>query len=672
MRKWLRRLAVIRTALRRARDSSLTHCIAIGSLVFLCILGLRASGNLQSLELVAYDWLIRTAKPSRPAPTKNRVALVTVTEEDIRRLGHWPIPNLTMAEVLERILQSGPRAVGVDIYLDLEIPPGREQLDTVLTSNPNIIAVMQFRRGDEPGVPPPPVLENTEQVGFTDMLVDPRGIVRRGLMFLDDGQALGYSLALRLALVFLQAEGLAPQPDPKNPQHIRLGETTVRPLEPDDGGYVGADAAGYQFLVDYRDESGSFPSVSLTQLLAGDVDPALFRDKIVLMGVTAQSAKDVFFTPLKGYDNTTQRIDGIVLHAHITSQLLRFALDGDKPIDTRSDFQEALWMLAWSVAGGLLGLAIRSPLRFALSVVGGLALLYGVAHGSFTLSLWIPVVAPSLAWLLSATVATAYVSYQEMKNRTQIMNLFSRHISEQLALDIWNHRAEFLSGGYPRPQKLVATVFFSDVQGFATTAEKLAPAELMDWLNSYMEAMTPIVNAHSGVLLRFIGDAIMAVFGIPVARTTVAEISQDAINAVDCALEMRRTIIEHNLRLQAKGQPLVGVRIGIQTGPTVAGSIGALERIEYDVHGDTVNTAARLEAFDKQSFIPDYLRDPCRILITEATLSYLGQRYRTEKVGEERLRGKTATTHVYKVLDRRDDAALENQPAAQAAQLGAD
>jgi hypothetical protein len=118
----------------------------------------------------------------------------------------------------------------------------------------------------------------------------------------------------------------------------------------------------------------------------------------------------------------------------------------------------------------------------------------------------------------------------------------------------------------------------------------------MDWLNEYMEVMSPIVGGHGGVILRFIGDAIMAVFGVPVASTTEAQIRQNAVNAVTCALAMQRKLIEHNRSLNERGLPMIGMRIGILTGPMVAGSMGSAQRLEYNVHGDTVNTAARQRA----------------------------------------------------------------------------
>src|SRR5208283_2020857 len=129
-------------------------------------------------------------------------------------------------------------------------------------------------------------------------------------------------------------------------------------------------------------------------------------------------------------------------------------------------------------------------------------------------------------------------SFHEKKERGQLMQLFSKQVSPDIAQALWEQRDDFLAGQRPRPQKLTATVLFTDLEGFSATSEKLEPALLMDWLNEYMEAMATAIMSHQGVIEKYIGDAIMAVFGVPLARTSQDEIKRDARNAVRCALAM--------------------------------------------------------------------------------------------------------------------------------------
>lgn len=639
--------------LHRLLRSPLVASVLASALVFLGIMGLRSAGNLEALELVAYDLYIPLR--SRPAVSDSRIALITITERDIRNLGHWPIPDSTLAQVLETLTLYRPRAIGLDIYRDIEVPPGRDQLDEILTRNRHIITVMKLGEGGSDDIPPPPVLAHTDQVGFSGTLVDPGGIVRRGLLFQHDGETALSSFALRLTLLYLQAEGIRPQPDASYPEYMRLGGTTIRPLEPNDGGYVGVDARGYQFLLDFRGGRGAFRSFSLTNLFAGEIDPQAIKDKIVLIGVTAESLKDFFYTPHSRGLQTDQQMAGVELHAHIVSQLLRFALDGDSPISPVSDGVEAAWILLWSVLGAVVGLGVRSAWRFALLAVSGLLLLGLADYLAFVTGWWMPLVPPAMAWLSSSTLVTAYMSNQEKQQRALLMQLFSKYVpNKEVAEIIWQQRDQLLDGGRLRSQSLTATVLFTDLMGFTTVAEKRDPQAVMDWLNAYMEAMAQQVFDHGGVIDKYIGDSIMAIFGVPLPRTTEAEIRQDALNAVNCALAMERTLIQLNSRWQEQHLPTIGMRIGIFTGPMVAGSLGSAQRLEYTVIGDTVNTASRLESFDKDLFAPDCLSSPCRIIIGEATLCRLGDHFETQKIGEVSLRNKEQNMTVYCVSGRVD------------------
>ena len=641
------------SVVHRLLRSPLVASILASVLVFLGIMGLRSAGSLESLELAAYDWYIRL-RPGA-AVSDSRIVLIAITERDIRNQGSWPIPDGTLAQVLETLTRYRPRAIGLDIYRDIEVPPGRAQLNEMLTRNRHIITVMKLGEGESDGIPPPPVLKGTDLVGFVGTLVDRGGIVRRGLIFQDDGETTFYSFALRLALLYLQAEGITPQPDASNPQHLRLGRTTIRPLERNDGGYVDVDARGYQFLLDFKAAPGSFLAFSLAALLSGNIDPQAFKDKVVLVGVTAESLKDIFYTPYSRGLQTGQQMSGIELHGHVISQLLRFALDGNSPIATVSDGLEAAWILLWSVLGGAVGIGVRSPWRFSLSAASGLLLLGLADYLAFVTGWWIPLVPPAMAWLGSATIVTAYMSNQEKHQRTLLMQLFSKYVpNKEVAEIIWQQRDQLLDGGRLRSQSLTATVLFTDLMGFTTVAEKRDPQAVMDWLNAYMEAMAQQVMAHGGVIDKYIGDSIMAIFGVPLPRTTEAEISRDALNAVNCALAMEQTLIQLNDRWREQELPTIGMRIGIFTGPLVAGSLGSAQRLEYTVIGDTVNTASRLEGFDKELFAPDYLSSPCRIIIGEATLCRLGDQFEAQRVGEASLKGKDQKITVYCVSGRVD------------------
>lgn len=621
-------------------------CLLIGNLVFLSIWGLRAAGGLQSLELGAYDLAFRL----RPAAElDDRITLITETEEDLQRWG-YPLSDEVLAQVIDRLSQGGARVIGVDKYRDAPVPPGEQHLNQALKANPHVIWVSKFGGTDSATIAPPLVLKGSGQVGFNDLIDDPGGIVRRGLLFLDDGETVAYSLPLMMTLHYLASRQIGLQSDPANPDYLQLGAATIPPFEQSDGGYVGADAAGYQFLLDYAAMPQRFPRFTVTELLEGKAPPDAIRDKIVIVGTTAKSINDYFFTPYSQGLATDQRIYGVELFAHVTSQLLGLAEGRRQPFKTLPDSLELAWTWAWVMLGAVAALWARS-LRGALAaVLAGGATLGASCYLAFIHAWWIPLVPPLTGFLLAVMSAASWLSVQEKRQRAMLMQIFSRHVSNEVASALWDQREQFLLGGRPKPQQITATVLFSDIHGFTSVSEKLPPERLMDWLDEYMEAMSGIVSSHHGIVNKYIGDAVMALFGAPLARTDERDIAADAVSAVECALDMRREVARLNVLWAARGLPEIGIRVGIYTGSLVAGSLGGKDRLEYTVIGDTVNIASRLESYDKV-FTAD-ASQCCRILIGEATLQRLGGRYRAESVGSVAFKGKEESVASYQVIDR--------------------
>jgi adenylate cyclase len=260
--------------------------------------------------------------------------------------------------------------------------------------------------------------------------------------------------------------------------------------------------------------------------------------------------------------------------------------------------------------------------------------------------LWVPFV-PALAGnLAAAAMVMGYTRYRERKDRDTLMQLFSQHVSRAIAESMWTHREEFMDGNRPRPQKLQTTVLFTDFRNFSTVSEKLQPTEVMEWINDYMQSLARHIEAHDGFINKYMGDAIMAVFGFPAALTAHADIRRDASNAVRCALDMGTELRRLNADWEKLGRSPVQMRVGIFSGPAVAGCIGSTDRLEFTVMGDTVNTAARLESFDK-----DYAsEDACRILIGDSTFQLLDGQFKTEFVQSIELKGKHEKTTIYRVL----------------------
>ena len=621
--------------------------VGIALAAFLAIAGLRLLGALQAMELAVYDLTINAR--SDDTWRENRVSVVLIDDEDIRRVAQWPLSDDTLAQVVENLAASGARTVGFDLYRDLPVAPGTDRFNKALRDNPNIYFVLKFGGRNAARVPPPPALQGTERVGFADLLIDPGGFVRRGLLFLDEGETVARSFALQMALPTLAARGVRPAAGEPNPDDMRLGPVTLKPIEANDGPYVRADAAGYQFPLDFKGGANPFPTISLTDVLLRRIAPDALRDRIVLVGVSADSVKDFFLTPFNHGQDDLAGTPGVVVHAHAVSQLLRAGIDGERPLRFLSTPMAYAAMLAWALLAVATALLARVP--SLLSLLAGLEtlLLLGGSYAAFVAGWWIPVLPLALVGLVSAGLSITYLSSLERNERKYLMDIFSKQVSPDVAQEMWRSRDQFLKGGRLEPRLLTATILFTDLHNFTPVAERLSPPELMEWLNLYMDRMAGLVMEHGGVVDDYFGDAIKANFGVPIARQAEAEIDEDARHAVRCALAMGKALEIMNRDWEAQGLPHISMRVGIATGEVVAGCLGSTQRMKFTTLGDMVNTAARLETYGKDDpavTAPDAIS---RLLISEETARRIGDGFIVKAVGALKLKGKNTEVTVYRV-----------------------
>ena len=617
----------------------MVFCISL--LVWSSLAGLRFYGVLRTVELLSYDYLFSLRSDiEQPIP----VVLIAETEADIQQFG-YPLPDEVFANTLDKLVKAKARVIGVDKYRDIPTPPGSEQLSKVLTDNKNIIWILFIGDKNKARVNPPAVLKDSSQIAFNDIVSDSDSVSRRGLLFLDDQNGVTYySLPLMLSLTYLEHQKISPENDESG--YLRLGKHSFTPLKPNTGSYVNLDAGGYQFLLSYPHLHTPIPTFSISDVLAGNVPESVLRDKVVIIGAMASSLGDYVFLP----DGT--RRYGVELHAHIVSQLLHTTLHDYPLITDWSETFEYSWILLWCVLGSLASLYRGNVFSLIVVRSTGIIVLFGAAIFAFHYGWWIPFLSPLLAWLVSLIFGVFWLFSTESNERKQLLHLFEKHVSPQVASTLWEKRDEFFvtGGGGVKPDYLTATVLFTDLANFTTLSEGMEPLNLMTWLNQYMNEMSNIIIAEGGMINKYIGDAIMAVFGVPVKKTDEAGIKADALSAVESALKMREKLQELNKNWQAQGLPTIGMRIGIHTGVLVAGTLGGQQRMEYTVIGDTVNVASRLESFDK-TIISE--ADPnCRVLIGEPTCALVNSHYATRPIGDCHLKGKHQILKIYDVLQR--------------------
>lgn len=642
--------------LRQCWSSSITWGLAISLVVGGLVVGVRTKGWLEPLELAAYDLsLAIEPKPSDYAPP---ITLITITEADIQRLRHWPLTDAMLATVLQLLLDLSPRVIGFDIYRDLPVPPGHAQFNALMRANRNVVGIMKYGPVAKGGIAPPPVLAKSDQIGFSDIVVDADGRVRRGLLFLDDGRTVSSSFALIVALRYLEEEGIGLLPDPQAPAFLKIGRTTFPPLEPNDGAYVEVDTRGYQVLLDFPHGSFVFPTYTVGDVLDGKIPIEAIRDRIVLLGVVAEGVKDYFLMATHHDGWRVHRVPGLELHAGIVSQIVHAALLGKPPRQFVADQGESSWILGWAALGSVSGFLVGGLWSFVVVAFGGFLLIGILVLVAFILGWWLPSVPAMLAWGGAISLMTAYKINKEKRERQLVERLFSPYVAPEVAQAIWLNRKQLFDRGRLRPQMLVATVLFCDLEGFTPVAESMDPEGLMEWLNAYMDEMTKVISDHGGVVDDYYGDAIKANFGVPFHRTDERAIGDDAIKAVRCAMAMERTMNDMMMNWRINRSPALRLRIGLCTGSVMAGSVGSDRRLKYTTVGDIVNIAARLESLHKESHTSFPGERVCRILIAESTKRYVEGLWPLDDIGEIHVKGKRQPVHVYHVLPSAGSKAL--------------
>ncbi|MGD1928287.1 MAG: CHASE2 domain-containing protein [Leptolyngbyaceae cyanobacterium] len=633
----------------QAHSKNMAVVVTTGLAVATSVMGVAQLGVLESLEQKTYDQMMRLRQEAMPLANDDRLLIVTVTEADLDALAEFPLSDGTVAQALDKLQQHEPVAIGLDIFRAIPKPPGRDELLRSLQA-PNVVVITQLSNpAGAPGIPPPPDMDPA-QVSFNDVVVDPDGKVRRALLIAEQvtptGNVTLFSFSLQLATRYLATQDMGPTASPHNPDYMQLGSTTLFPLTVGAGGYAVEDTAGYQIMLDYRDRLTPSREVTLLEVLNDEVDPAWVKDKIVLIGITAPSVKDLFYTPFTaGTQDDTHQMPGVVVHGQMVSQLLDLAL-GDRPLmGTSEPWQEWLWCLGWGLLGGTLAWYLRHPVMLTASQS---SLFVGIAAGGYGLFLtqgWLPLVAPALTVVGTSSVVLAYQAQQSFRQRQMMQTLLGQTASPAIAQALWDNRDRLLKSGKLPGQKMVATMMFTDIRGFSTLAETAPPEQLLEWLNHYLEAMTEEIQLHHGIVNKFTGDGLLAVFGVPIASTTPEGIARDAQAAVACALSMGDRLAQINQERTSQQLPLLEMRVGIFTGPIVVGSLGGHHRMEYGVIGDSVNIASRLESLDKHR-----QTTPCRTLIGQDTYQYLQDTFQVESWGKLPLKGRQALVEVYRVI----------------------
>ncbi|OUC16426.1 MAG: hypothetical protein B0A82_01725 [Alkalinema sp. CACIAM 70d] len=382
-------------------------------------------GTLQGLEQrLLNHWFRLRPLESRTVP----VVLVTFGEADLKQAGGWPVSDRKLAQLLQRITRDRPAAIGLDLYRDLEIAPGRNELLQVFATTPNLIGITKaVKNGSGPEVPPPPILADRDQIAVNDLLLDADGVVRRNLLAIEKEGKNTLALGTKLALMYLKQRGVTVQGGDGG-TCTQVGSANFCRLGANAGGYVNLDNGGNQILSNFLQIPGGIPQVSYTQLMTQQVPPSFLQDKIVLIGATADSLwGDRFYTPYTTDSSTTWA--GVEIHANVTAQIVSSALERRPILQGVPEGLQWLWIGAAASLGVVLGWSLRSPQWLVIGLSGAIGGIVGLSYGLFLVGWWLVAVSPLLA-LLGAGLLSR--SYQICQTLQQTHVSLAQHLEQQV------------------------------------------------------------------------------------------------------------------------------------------------------------------------------------------------------------------------------------------------
>ena len=640
--------------------------IAIGTTAFLATSALVWLGAFDDVELAAYDR--RLVATHTPADALDDIVIIEINESSMDTMepvfGRWPWPRMVHAGVVDFVARAGAKVIVYDIlFVDHDrrgaFPVGDRTMsgaesDAMLVESVGragnvILAANVAFEGLESATGPvamaPPIpgvsyepgqgfptrpylalpieaLSNVSAgVGHTFFERDADGTARRIYPFVE---AQGRILPWLGVSAALAAQSRQPEDVRLEGEFLRIGETRLALLPSrqtilrQHGPYATAGGTRTYASVPFFDVLRSEEQFHAGEPTA--VDPSLFRDKIVFVGLTALSENDIEVSPFGG-----PSMPGVQLHAAAADDVLT-----GRTVRRVSPVTDVMVTAGATLVTGVITVVL--PVAWALGAVAVLAVgLVAALTLAVGQGLWIAVVAPVVGVAIAAFGGTVWQYVVEGRQKRQIKALFGRYVSPDVYAHLVANPDVAQLGGLRRDM----SVLFSDIRGFTTAAEKASPEEVVGQLNEYFSAMVEVLFRQQGTLDKFVGDMVMGLFGAPVDDPRHAD------HAVAAAVEMVETLERLNAGWTARGMPTLDIGIGINSGEMIAGNIGSSAIMSYTVIGDAVNLGARLESLNK-----DY---GTRILISDATRSRLTIPVQTREIGAVTVKGKTAAVTVHAV-----------------------
>ncbi len=593
---------------------------------------------LSALELKLLDTKFKTRGSQK---ADSRIVILAIDDESINLYGRWPWDRNILAKAIQKLNSANPATVALDMVFSESDPHfGDNALAQALSQSQNIVlgyffyfdkelptqkklpSSINLKISSEPtreNVIPKalsvemnrtPIAEATEHYGFFDFPQDEDGAVRRGNLIVEYGEGLYPSFALKTVSLYLK-KNIGVRFDKEGVNHVFLDDVVIP-----------SDESG-SLLVNFRGGKNTYPHYSFKNVLQGKIENTLLRNKIILMGVTARAVQDLRTTPF------STDMSGVEVHANIIDNIL------NQNFLKRSfaTFVEELFfiiLLGMFLSFGLKRMHSKIGLLFTLGLTsfiycGDLFFIFEKGIWAHTLFIYIQV-------YLTFVDVIFYKYFVEERRAKQIRAAFEHYLAPALVEELIRDPSKLQLRG----EKKVLTVLFADIRDFTKLSEKLDPNLLTKMINEYMTAMTDVVFEQGGLIDKYMGDAIMVIYGAPVPS------QQHADQAIQTSLAMLSRLAELNESWKMQRLPTLQMGIGIHTGEMLVGNMGSSRIFDYTVIGDSVNLASRLEKATKFYKVP--------IIISGKTKELLHKSYLVRKLDNVQVRGRSEEITLYEVL----------------------
>lgn len=599
-------------------------------------------GFFSRMELASFDHRVSIFRADKPLHEDVVVLLIDETslQEMSKEFGRWPWPRSAYADILQFFSLANAQALAFDIlFTEREQSDQHNASDEALIQATreagNAVHAMQLLHSEAASVrnrmpddfinahqiadisfvgqnyndyliPLEGLYRATRDVGYLEIEPDRDGVYRRIRLFnqyLDQHVFPALSSALVIPLI---SDGSNLHQD----HHAAIIGDTRIPL----------DGEG-QYLINPAGNLKTIPVhlvfKAMQQIRQNDVDnlvldPADFKNKIILLGASAIGLLDVKATAMSNKEA------GVFLHAYAISNILEQDF-----LQPAGSFITNTLLVIFSV---LTVVPVLFMSRLLIATVIPVLMAFGyvfVAYASFSSNMLLTIMPPLFAIMFSLLLAYSYRTFSEKHNKQRVRAMLSQYVSPSVLTYVVDN-FETLNAEIGSKENL--SILFSDIRGFTQISETQEASKVVDMLNIYFSTMTDVIFDHKGTLDKFIGDAIMAFWGAPIKAEDYAQ------QAVLAAIDMRTKLPEVNQNLSAKGYPEIDIGIGIHTGNVILGNIGSAKKLDYTVIGDSVNLASRIEGITKQYDVP--------LLISEDTLVALADSLPCMIVDAVRLKGK--------------------------------